>query len=333
MMGGTRLRISDKAVLIASIAGGVVSGLFYSSFLLMAAFLVPVQVVFGRSGIGSGLIAAGVSILVIALSQGLRLLQMGISDFGAFLSFVAPSMVLLSALAVMNAPWWKGRVETVRVIAPSAFCAALAVPVLVIASREGAIAKILEETITSLMRAAGGENYESSVLAVSLEPSILVERLVSAVNNSFAASIFMILGLSWIIGNRLAGEGSRGRMLIGPVEEYGLPYPAVWLFLGSWAAVLAVIVLRAPAFISAAAWNLALASSMAYFLQGFGIAVFLMKKWNAPRGLRIAAAAVFIVTLFSPTGGVAAVLLALFGVSETWIPYRTVKESENESNS
>lgn len=330
---GRSLTIADKAALTASIAGGVVSGLFYSSYLFMMVFLIPVQVVFGRSGFGSGLIAAAAALLVILVSQGLRLIQMGFSNLAGIVSFVIPAVVLLAALTLMNASWWKGRAEVFRVIGTSGLCAALVLPLLIVESREGTVTKMLEQLITSFVKAAGGENYESSVLAVTIEPSEAARKILNLVNNSFASSIFMTLGLSWMIGNRLAGEGSRGRTLCGPVENYRLPYPVVWIFLGSWAAVLAVIVLKAPPFAAAAAWNLALVTSMVYFVQGFGIAVFLMKKWNAPRALRIVAAAVFVTMLVTPTGGIAAITLALFGLSETWIPYRIVKESENESNS
>ena len=156
--------------------------------------------------------------------------------------------------------------------------------------------------------------------------------MLAVLRNSYAATIFMMLGLSWIVGNRLAGEGSRGREMTGPVEGYKLPFAAIWIFLGAWTAVLAAVALRAPAALSALAWNVAIAAAMAYWLQGFGAATFLLKRWKVLRGLRLASAAACFLFIFTASGVVAAVVLTLIGVTETWIPYRNLKESEHESN-
>jgi len=104
--------------------------------------------------------------------------------------------------------------------------------------------------------------------------------------------------------------------------------------LGARTAALAVVVLRLNGLPAAITWNLASAAAMAYMVQGFGIATFFLKRRNAPRGLRIVLAAVCVLTLFTsgPGAVILAIVLTLLGVTETWIPYRNLKESDHESN-
>ncbi len=324
--------LPDRASLVASLAGGAASGLLYSSLFLTMAFLIPVQIVFGRSGMLPGLIAAGTSLAVTAIGLGLRMARLGISDPGLILIGAVPAFLFLAAIALMNAKWWRGRLAALRTILPAAVCALIALPGLAATLGDGSVARELERWFEALFAAVGGEGYEASALAIALDPAILAERALAVVRDSYAATIFMMLGLSWIIGNRFAGEGSAGRALIGPVDGYKLPFAAVWAFLGAWTAVLAAVVLRPPVAFSAIAWNLAIAAAMAYWLQGFGAAAHLLKRWKVPRGLRIVLAAACVLSLFTTSGVVAALVLTLFGVTETWIPYRNLKESENESN-
>jgi len=324
----------DRASLAVSLAGGAASGLLFSSLVLTMAFLIPVQIVFGRSGMLAGLVAAGTSLAVTVVGLGLRMAKTGISDPGFVLIGAVPALLFLAALVLMNARWWKGKLGAFRTILPAAACALIALPGLVATIGDDSFAREIERWIGTVFAAIGGEGYESSVMAATIDPATIAERLIAVLRDSYAATIFMMLGLSWMMGNRLSGEGSVGRELTGPVEGYKLPFQAVWVFLGAWTAVLAAVALRAPAALSALAWNIAIASAMAYWLQGFGAAAHLLKRWKVPRGLRIVLAATCILFLFNANGVgiVAAVALTLFGVTETWIPYRNLKESENESN-
>jgi hypothetical protein len=322
-----------RPALVASLAGGAISGLLYSSILLTAAFLVPVQIVFGRSGRGAGSAAAGVSAGVIAIAQALRMAQAGVLEPAALLMGMVPSAVLLLALVAMNAGFWKGQAERFRTIAPAAACSLAAIPLLVSVAGDRSIAGFLEGWIKTFLASVAGEGVDASALTVAVDPSQLADEIMTGLYNSYAASLFALLGGSWLIGNRLAGIGSAGRALVGPIERYRLPYGAVWPFLAAWTAVLAAVALRAPAVPTAIAWNLALTAAMAYAAQGIGVATHLLKAWGAPRGLRIALAVTAVLALLAPaTGIVVAVAVPVLGVTETWIPYRKQKESEHESN-
>ena len=322
-----------RPALVATLAGGAVSGLLYSSVLLAAAFLIPVQIVFGRSGQGAGAGAAGVSAVVIAASQGFRMAQAGAFEPIALLLGMAPSVVLLLALAIINAGFWKGRAARFRVIVPAAACGLAAIPLLVAVARDRSVASFLEGWIKTLFASLGGEGLDASALAVSLDPSQLAEQIMTGLYDSYAATLLLMLGGSWMVGSRMAGPGSLGRETVGTIDRYRLPYGAVWPFLAAWTAVLATVALRAPAAPTAVAWNLALAASLPYAAQGLGIATCLLKGWGVPRALRIAIAAAAVLALMTPPAGIAvAIAVPVLGVTETWIPYRNLKESEHESN-
>lgn len=323
-----------RPALVAVLAGGAVSGLLYSSVFLAAAFLIPVQIAFGRSGQGSGAGAAGVSALVIAVALGVRMAQAGILDAATLLAGMAPSVALLAALVLINARFWKGGAARFRTLVPAAACALAAVPMLLSVAKDQSIARVLEGWIQTLLSSIGGDQgVDASALAVSVDPSQLAGEIMTWLYDSYAAMLLLILGGSWMVGSRLAGPGTPGRSAVGPIDRYRLPYWAIWPFLAAWTAVLAAVALKAPAVPTAVAWNLAIAAALAYAAQGLGVATHLLKRWNVPRGLRIALAVTATLALSTPPAGLAvAIGVPVLGVTETWIPYRNVKESEHESN-
>jgi hypothetical protein len=322
-----------RSALVATLAGGAISGLLYSSIFLAALFLLPVQIVYGRSGQGAGNGAAGVSALAIAVAQGLRLARAGAIDPIILLVGMAPSLVLLLALVVINAGFWRGGAARFRVIAPAAACALAAIPLMVAAARDRSAAGLLEDWIKSLLSSMGGEGLDATALSVSVDPSLMANEIMTGLIDSYAATLLLILGGTWLAGNRLAGPLGAGRDRVGPIESYRLPSWAIWPFLGTWTALLAAVALRAGAAPTAVAWNLALTAALPFAAQGLGVAVFLLKRWGVPRGLRIALAATAVLALLAPsTAVVVAIVVPVLGVTETWIPYRKPKESEHESN-
>jgi len=319
-------RASARPVLVVSLTAGAVSGLFYSSLLLSAVFLVPAQIAFGRAGRAAGAGAAGVSAVVIAISLGLWMGRAGLFDPVALVTGIAVPVVLLGALILMNARFWDDRPEHYRLIAAAAIGALALAAVLVGIERNLVSAELIEKLFSAVSPATGVEGYEATATVAGVEAKEFAGQLMAVMVNSCAASIFMILGGSWRIGNRLSGPDSLGRERTCPIDDFRLPNAMIWIFLASWSAVAAAILLKVPQALSAIAWNAAIAAAMAYAAQGLGVATQLLKRWNMPRPLRIAMAATFALALMTPTAGTAvAVAVALLGITETWIPYRNPK--------
>jgi len=312
----------------AFVAAGLASCILYSSILLAFAFLLPVQIAYGRFGRRGGMAAAGLSAAGIVLVQGWRLAAIGQLEGAALGAGIIAPLVFLLALALMNASFWKGWDPAYRALCLTAVCALAAVPVVVMLERDTAIAAYLEGRIAAFLaplRTATGQGYDAPALAAALDPKELVATSITTLRNSYAALLLLLLAGSWRLGNRWSGQGSRGREETGAIEELRLPYALLWAFLASWSLVLAVVVLHAPQAAEAFAWNCALTLTLAYAAQGFGVLTHLFKKWRMPKSLRVVFVVLAILALATPTGLAVAAALPLFGVTEIWIPYRKTK--------
>jgi hypothetical protein len=323
--------------IVALAAAGLASCLLYVSIFLSFAFLLPLQIAFGRYDRRAGFAAAGVSALGIAAVQTWRIVASGVASdaavkaasFGAseFAAMALP-VVLIGALVLMNASFGERAGRTYKAIGLSALCALSLLPLIITLDRDASIASYLESQIAGFLaplKNAAGEGYDASALMASLDPKELVATSIATLRSSYAAILFLLLGGSWRIGNRLSGLGSKGREATPAIDKLRMPYTLVWGFLGSWALVLASLALKAPPAASALAWNAALIFSLAYAAQGLGIVAHLFKSWNMPKSLRVLIAITAVMALLTPLGIGVAVSLPLFGVTETWIPYRKPK--------
>ena len=318
----------------AIFAAGLASGLLYASMLLSFAFLLPVQVVFGRYGQArAGWRRQGWRPSGSLAAQGWGFAP-ALPASGRWISPWAPCppLVLLGALAHHKRAFLgsAGRAPY-KVLAVAAACALAALPLLLALERDTSIASFLEGRIGSILAplsASVGDGYEASALAASLDPKEIVATSMTALRDSFAA-------ITPRCHRRLAGgsgTGSRGPAAAGREEtrrDRGatLPYPLLWAFLASWSLVLAAVLLHAPEAPSAFAWNCAIAVSLPTRPRASGSSTHLFKSWNMPRSLRIIIAVMAVIALVTPTAGyaVVAVALPLLGVTEIWIPYRKPK--------
>ncbi len=329
-MSGNR----GRSLLAASVAAGAVSALLFHSLLLSLAFLVPVQVAFGRHGRRAGFGAAAAAILAVVVGHVLRAAFAGVSALAElgpadFLAVAAPPAVLVGALCLMNLSFWDGKPGVLRGLAAVSAASLVAVPAMMALGRDAGFTSFLEARLDAVFKpllAQAGEGYDSAALKAALDPKVLSAQTTEALVSSVAALLLALLAASWWIGNRLAGPGTPGREAARPLADYRLPYVFVWPFLAAWTGVLAVAYLEAPAALRAIAWNLALVLSLAYAAQGIGIASHLMNRWKLPRSLRIALGATAVMVFATPpVGTLAALILPLLGVTEVWIPYRNLK--------
>ena len=326
---GTRSSVASHA---AALAPALASSVLYASVFLSFAFLVPVQMAYGRAGRRAGILASLASMAILAPIHSIRLIEakaFGLLDLGLTL---LPPAVLLGALALMNAKFWDGKLQGIRILAPVGLCALLALPGILLVAGDPAFGEYLESTLAAAIAplgeraAAAGEGFDSASLLALLDPAELAATAIATLRDSYAAMLLAFLGGSWWIGNRAAGPGSRGREIAPSLEEIRVPYVFIWPFLASWSVLLAALLLKAPSAIAAAAWNLSLCLSLVYAAQGLGIASHYLKSWKAPRGLRVILAATAVAAaVTSPAGIAIAVAVPLLGVTEVWIPHRNPK--------
>ena len=314
---------------------GIVSGLLCASVVLAPFCLIPAQIVYGRGGRRAGLLTCLASVLSAVVTQTIRLAAAGALSFAGFAASFVPALVFFGALALVNAVFWSKFSATYRVLAVAAVCALASIPALASTWRDqafiGEFESRLDEAITplraQLTSQAGDGGYDASALIATFDSKSIAAMVMKVLSYSYTAILVLVLGGSVWFGNRAAGPGSQGREVSPALASYRAPYALLWAFLASWTAVLVLsILVEAPEFARAFAWNCALSSSLAYAAQGAGIAASLFIRWNVPRFMRFALVATAVIALATPTASiVVAVGLPLLGVTEVWIPYRNPK--------
>jgi hypothetical protein len=321
--------------LAAILVAGLLSGFFYSTAILGFALLIPIQVIYGRRGWKEGLCASALALGVALLGQFLPawiggtppLEIVGKSGPGQFLLLAGlPPAVLLAALALMNAPFWKKGSDYARGYAGTALACLVAIPGIIELVHDSAFLSSFEEHLGSYLQpllAQAGTGPEASALKAAFDVHTLAMTSVSVLESSFAALLLIWLEGSRWIGNKVSGAGSRGREEAVALADYRLPYLLVWPFLAAWTGVLGVSYFKLGLPWKAVAWNLSLVLSLAYMVQGLGIASHLMRRWNLPRSLRICIwVTACLLAITPPVGTFVLALVPILGVSEVWIPYR-----------
>ncbi|MGI6432496.1 MAG: hypothetical protein ACOXZ4_01330 [Sphaerochaetaceae bacterium] len=103
--------------------------------------------------------------------------------------------------------------------------------------------------------------------------------------------------------------------------RWALPEFFVWFFLGSWSVVLATMFLQVT-LLQSLAWNIALAITMLYALQGISLVASVMQKRNPQASASRVFVLAILLLLIPGVNLIPLLALPLAGVSETWIKYR-----------
>lgn len=319
------------------LVAGIFSGLLYGTAILSFAFLLPVQVSFGRRGRRAGYIACLVSFVTAMIFQSAELFAAGgfsssLGDYG-FLGFLLlaslPPSLFLLGLAIMNASLWSSHLGWARGFAGVLPASLVAIPGLIWLSGNKAFLAMVEARLKGFVDSflsQAGKGVDADALRASLDVETLTRSSLLVLDSSFVGLFLALLAGSWWIGNRISGVGSPGRLLAGRLSDYRLPYPLVWAFLATWTGVLVVTWLKLGMPYQAVVWNLAIAASLAYALQGLGIVSHLMRRIKMSGMLRICLGITALALLLTPPfGTVLVAILPLLGVTEVWIPYRNPK--------
>lgn len=343
MIDGVRTGRSNSW-LIAALASAAASASLWLSVILAPLFLVPLQFAFGRLGRRGGWLATGAAVLLILPAELLRAVQGGSSslplDLAALLAF---PLAAIAALLLFNAGFASAFRPGYRMLGLGLLLGALAAPAVASLLGDEELKGLLRDSVSRVLgrftqamgaagQAAGGalpapaQGYDAAALAAGLDPAEMVDSTLSVFASCYAALLCLLLGGSWWLGNRLAGEGSEGRRLAPPLNELRAPEALVWPFLAGLGFLLLVLFFKAGPLVRAIAWNLVLAMSLVYAAQGAGIVSHALRRLHVPGGFRIAFAALALLSAtLSPVGAALLAILPLLGLTELWIPYRNSK--------
>ena len=329
MDGSVRQRARNREFLLNASAG-LLSGFIYLSYVLSFAFLVPVQHAFAGRGRKSGLVAAAFAFLAIAAGQAFRMLEIKSLDPLILASGILPPLLLLAAIGFINMkPAKLGRGTSI--LLASALLSALVAPFVMKATSDKNFSSWLVEYVASTMSSTGatGDSLFNARAAV--------DSAIGVIRSAFAAIILWILAGSWWIGSVIAARGAVRAARHGgeadasvnvTVSLAGIRVPsiALWPTLLAWTLLLVVLMTRQTGYLATAAWNIALCAASLYAVQGMGILSHLSKQFNATRFLRLLAPiAILAVALSSAAGAIIMIALPVLGITEVWLPYRSIK--------
>ncbi len=317
------VRLARNREFLLNVSAGLLAGFIYLSYVLSFAFLVPVQHAFAARGNRSGFIAALFAFLVTAAGQLFRMLEMKVVDPILLASGLLPPLLLLAAIGLINMkPFRLGRGASI--VLATALLSALASPFVMKATADKNFSAWLVEYVASTMNSSGmGGDAAFNARAA-------VDGAMSLIRSAFSALILWMLAGSWWIGSvigarrrRGVDEGAKPFMSLADIR---VPFIALWPTLLAWTLLLVVLMTRKSGYLATAAWNIALCLASLYAIQGMGILSHLSRQFNATRFLRLLAPiAILAVALSSAVGAIIMIALPVLGITEVWLPYRTIK--------
>lgn len=205
-----------------------------------------------------------------------------------------------------------------KLLSSSAFAALSGFALLYWFSRGGVVATATADLYQKMMGAIipslfGGE------LPLGLSVEGLFTLVVSLLKRSFLPLFVGQFGFCAFLSTLLIHRGDSSFQ--ERMTRWKLPENFVWVFLGSWSLVLVSLVVNLP-FIDLIGWNVALATTLLYMVQGISIVAMFIRRKNP----NVTATRVFVLALISAfLPGINLVIwiaLPLLGVGETWINFR-----------
>lgn len=316
-------------------------------------FLVPVQVTGVRSGFRMMVSSALTSMTIIIIWQFALLAQAGALGITTAALSAASPLALLVALVMLAWPKFAQIPFVYRAIG-SGFAAALfSYPAFAFAAADPSIQILFDEVLGKAM---------PGLASTGIEAGALWDMVKYVVASSFGAILLVFVLFSSWIGTRIGlkariaypESGSTdipsddlpsqdalptgsahdvtsptGHIALPPsIGTYSVPSPLVWALLAAWAAILFNRFVPAPAF-AAIAWNIAIALSLCYGIQGFAVALVLAGRVGLASAARLLAPITLILLMVSGIAGLIAIgVFAVLGTLETWIPFRTAHEGD-----
>jgi hypothetical protein len=312
--------------------------LLYHTGVGFVLFLVPLQVVASRRGLGALALAEA---LFFAVFLAIRFWSAVFApghpspDILAASEIVVAGVCLLGMI-VVNFPLARRPRMVVLLLAASGVAAVLLVPLGLLVSGMPAFQQSVDQLFVEVSRslsavfAPGTDTGAAAFFSQMVRPASLRAMTEATLLRSFAADYLVLLSFSWWAGQ----AAGRRRSGFGEVPAEGFRLSRfrlesfwLWPLILSGALVLGDLFLGisrlgVPA-LAYAAWNAGLALLFLFGLQGMAIAAFLFEKYRLPRILWLLLVVGIAVLGASPGAGLFFVLaIPVLGISENWIRFR-----------
>jgi hypothetical protein len=356
------LRLLGRAALAVAVyhAGIVVAFLYMLASrstlvqvpLHFAFLLVPLQVVYRRSGPRDFLRVSALAVLVLTVvrvalaASALRELAAAGPQGGIERAVLAPlpgvvfpliAVELLTVVALLAGLAWLNiygpvmlRWRTIYLALAATACSAVVAlgVIAALAGNHGFVESIkqLFANVMDMFRQAAAQ--ADATLPKMPGADEMLRTFWDYVFGSFVFGYFLNLAGSWYVGGRI---GSRNRFAEGVrLEAFALPDVMVWPLIVSWSVVL-LGRFATLGYLRAFALNAGLILLALYAVQGLAvIETLLARRRRGPDGRRLLLIGLLVALVVPVLTVVALVVVPLVGVSEIWIRYRIERKEETD---
>lgn len=326
------MKQNEYAELIAVIAASV---LLYQVNMLFFLFTVPLCFYAMHRGRQAYILAAAVIASAILVQELVRFGRLDIGQYSSLMLlvtlYVPFSLLIGTGCYLMIDPSIRG---LYRFIIGTAAVSAAGLILMGRITGDGASAVYLRELVAEqieLMFTDPVNAEYSGLLEVYGGSQMLVTVALAILERTVLFSVMVQTGISLYAAGRVV-ERAYGRKYFS-LYTFSLPELMIWPFLTAWALVLLSVFVETGS-IGIIGWNVGIACSLLYFLQGAAIVASAMKKRRVHiRNFTLVLW--FAILLLLPGINVIVLLgMPLLGVSELWIRYRDIrKENSYEDNS
>ncbi|MGE4453915.1 MAG: DUF2232 domain-containing protein [Sphaerochaeta sp.] len=231
-------------------------------------------------------------------------------------------VVLLTASAVWIA--LDDKRTLYRYLAASLFGIVASVVVVIWFSRPSEALRRVDSAMFETFRMLLGETTggtQASPQATSVALESLYRMSVMAIGAMLAPLCMVLVGFTSFMA--MSYQARFDGSFNVRVSRWKVPEVTLWVFLGSWALVLLLILLKASYLYRSLALQVALSSSVLYAVQGMAIVVhFVLRKGIAVNTTRLFSTLFLLAFLIPGVNVLVVFVLPLLGVTETWIMYR-----------
>jgi hypothetical protein len=177
------------------------------------------------------------------------------------------------------------------------------------------------ETFRMILGQASGDPDSTTLLADS-ELRSLYRVSVMVIGAMLAPLCMALVGFTSFMA--MSYQNRYDNSFSNRVAGWRIPEVTLWVFLGSWTLVLALILFKANYLSRALALQVALGSSVLYAVQGMAIVTyFALRKGLVVNTARLFSTVFLLAFLIPGVNVVVVFVLPLLGVTETWIAYRS----------
>ena len=305
---------------------GILSFIMYISVFASTFYLIPIQVIKSKHGRKYFFYSMAIVLTGILTYAIIVLSRVNAFTIEKFLFYILGPFSFAAGILFLNSNIMKKFQFIDRLITAGLIGSCFILPVILIMKSNAAIRNEIIEVIRSVVTVKEEGQIEE------MDAVWLFDQTVQILNSSFCFFVTSVVFINYWIGSKI-GNRIKNNNSITSASEISVRKVIIWPMLISWVVVLSSQLFGQKLLLTIF-MNISLVLVFCYILQGLGIVTFFLNRWNLKLHLRMALVIgfAFFASLNMTILFAMLCVLALLGITETWIPLRQSKGVSNEGD-